>query len=139
MRKKVKQEVEEKVLYETPQNADPFEEIESDEYWDDPDGWESASAVIWKPEVGSLLMGTYDGNEPFTEGKAEIKEKALKHYVIEWNTKTRYSFVGGQVFDKTIQNAKIVKGTDVKIKYLGQKDTSQGKRVNLFDIKCRKH
>ena len=128
---------------EDPYNGDPFDEDLFDEDpfdedtgdWGEDEGWSTASAVIWKPEAGHELWGTYDGNESFTEGTLETD--ALKHFVVEKGSEVRHSFVGGQVFDRTIKEAGITPGDLVKVKYLGQTDCKAGK-VNLFDIKFKR-
>lgn len=123
---------------EDPYNGDPFDEDPFDEDtgdWGEDEGWNTATAVIWKPEEGQELWGTYDGNESFTEGTLETD--ALKHFVVEKGSEVRHSFVGGQVFDRTIKEAGITPGDLVKVKYLGQTDCKAGK-VNLFDIKFKR-
>jgi len=98
------------------------------------DGWETASAVIWRPAAGEVLQGVYDGSEPFVEGTLDNEVK--KHYITDENG-VKYSFVGGQVFDKTIENAEIQEGYLIRVTFLGQADCKAG-RVNLFDVKFKK-
>lgn len=112
---------------------DPFDGMDDNDWKGE--GWETASAIIWQPEEGGELQGFYDGNEPFTEGTLDTE--VLKHYVVERGSHIRHSFVGGQVFDKTIAKAKLEVGDLVKIVFIGQKDCKAG-RVNLFDIKFRR-
>lgn len=98
------------------------------------DGWETASAVIWRPVAGEVLQGIYDGSEPFVEGTLENEVK--KHYITDENG-VKFSFVGGQVFDKTIENAEIQQGYLIRVTFLGQAECKAG-RVNLFDVKFKK-
>ena len=120
-----------------PDSSDPFDDIP--EQWST-DKWETATALIWKPEKGDILMGFYDGAELFTEGNLEGDQgEVYKHFVIEWNSEIRYSMVGGQVFDKMMLDSKISAGDQVRIQYLGKKATGkQDRRVNLFDVKYLK-
>jgi len=98
------------------------------------DSWESASALIWRPEKGSVLQGVYTDVEPFTEGTLDTEVN--KHYIKD-NAGITYSFVGGSVFDKAMARAKIQPGYRIRVTYLGQADCKAG-RVNLFDIKYKK-
>lgn len=114
--------------------TDPFDDVP--DAWNT-DNWQTATALIWKPEPGHVLMGVYDGSDKFTEG--EIDNDVLKHFVIEWHTNIRYSFVGGSSFDKMIADSRLDKGDKVRVEYLGKRDTGkEGRRVNLFDVKYSK-
>jgi len=99
------------------------------------EGWERAGSIIWQPEMGDVLLGTYDGNEPFTEGTLEVE--VSKHFVIT-ATDRRYSFVGGTIFDTQIESAGIRPGYKIRVEFLGKKETKkEGRRVNIFDVRYR--
>lgn len=116
-----------------PPQDDPFDL--ADPNWDSIDGWETASAMIWQPEEGDELHGIYDGSEPFLEGTLDTE--VLKHFVVQRGTEIRYSFVGGQVFDKSLAKVSLNVGDLVKFTFLGQRDCKAG-RVNLFDIRYKR-
>jgi len=110
------------------------QETGEDIFADDPEAWETASKMIWKPRIGDVLTGQYDGCETFTEGDFD---SVVNAHFIKTKSGDRYSFVGGQVFDKALADSLIKEGTQVRIKFMGQAKAKVG-RVNLFDLKYKK-
>jgi hypothetical protein len=105
--------------------------------------WSHASATIWNPAIGDVMIGLYDGKALVPDSvKSHMKDDAMKReiwqhfFLIDVNgVRRRYSLIGGQIFDSTIENNPEIKpGTLMRVEFLGQRETKGGNRANEFDV-----
>lgn len=112
---------------------DKYDPLADDSLFDSKDLWEEISSVIWQPkEVGDSLVGQVDGFAPFDEG--DLEQEVLKWF-IRGRDGTRFSMVGGTVFDALMEKNNVVNGDLVAITWQGKKEISGGRSVNLFRVK----
>ena len=99
------------------------------------EGWEEVSYQIWRPSEGEVLQGVYQGSEPFAGG--EYETACLQHFVVTPDG-IRRALVGGAALDGIIERGKIGTGEEVRITYLGQGQTTKGRRVNRWKVQVRR-
>jgi hypothetical protein len=102
-----------------------------------PNEWQRASCEIWRPETGEFIMGLYDGSKLLDKELTDFDEDVTCHYIIDHESGNRWSFVGGVMCDKFINEAGIQKGMQIYVAYMGQGETRKGNKVNNFDIRFK--
>jgi len=113
--------------------TDKYDPLTDESLFEDQDLWEEISSVIWQPkEVGDSLAGIVDGFAPFEEG--DLDQEVFKWF-IRGRGGTRYSMVGGSVFDTLMEKNNVRTGDMVSITWQGKKEISGGRSVNLFRVK----